>query len=98
MTLTDDIQTVLEDHVGPDEAITSSEIIEQVGIDDGNGNPNVRGRITELIEAGEPIAASPKGYYYIEDEQQLNEYVARLDSRIAGIRKRIDRVTRAYDP
>ena len=91
------VKSILQNHTGKDEAITSSKILDKIGLADENGNPNIRSIITELIQDGEPIAASTKGYYYIDSQQELDEYKQTLHERKAGIQARIDNVENAWN-
>ena len=89
---------ILRSHKGRDDAITSSEIADRLGIPEMNGNPITRREIREImLQTGEAIGASSEGYFMIETQKELHDYVAYLESRISGIEDRITLVERCYD-
>jgi hypothetical protein len=94
----DELEDVLRQHVGPSNAITSSELAAEAGIKDSEANPATREAIRVLCEQRElPVAASARGYYLIEDRGQLEEYLENLDGRIAGIQQRKQLVAAAWN-
>lgn len=96
--LLDRLEEIFEDRVGPDQAITSSEIAEQEIIEDSEANPVTRRAIRALVEErGVPIAAGSRGYYRIETVDQLDDYIESLDGRIAGIQERKELVCKAWN-
>lgn len=96
--LLDELERVLREHVGPSEAITSSELADKLEITDGEANPATREAIRIVCEErGLPVAASSRGYYVIESTNELEEYLESLDGRIAGIQKRKQLVARAWN-
>lgn len=93
----DALERILEDHVGPDDAITSGELSDRLDVDDGEGNPATREGIRILCEErGLPVAAGPKGYYVLETEEQLDEYMETLEARKQGIEERMWLVRKAW--
>lgn len=91
------LHDILVEHRGPSNAISSTELAETLGIDDGNGNPTTRFGIRDMMrQTGLPIGACPDGYYVIDDPADLEEYVADLRARKRGIDERIDLVTSCY--
>ena len=94
----DELERVLREHVGPNQAITSSELADELEITDGEANPATREAIRIVCEErGLPVAASARGYYVIESTDELEEYLESLDGRIAGIQKRKRLVARAWN-
>lgn len=94
----DALECVLREHVGPSQAITSSELADELDITDGEANPATREAIRVVCEErGLPVAASARGYYVIEDRGQLEEYLENLDGRIAGIQQRKQLVAAAWN-
>lgn len=95
--LTDGLYDLLTTHRGRDNAITSGEIADELGITDGTANPTTRFAIRDLIQStGLPIAGSPNGYFVIDSRQELRDYITRLEQRKAGIDARIHHVRNAY--
>ncbi len=91
------VRSILRDHVGKDNAITSSEIAEKFDLDTHDSTPNTRAIIRHLVtKEGMPIAASGKGYYVIEDEEELEEYGQTLTNRADKIIERRQAVTEAF--
>lgn len=94
--LEDVFELVVESDV--DDPITSGEVSDRVGINDGNGNPKTREVIRTLVEERNvPIAAGPNGYFFLESPDDLQHYLTGLDSRIAGIQERKRTVTEAWN-
>ena len=94
----DHIEAILRQRTGSDNAITSSELSDLLGdLDHHDSTPKTRAAIRQLVhERGIPIAASNKGYYYIETEEELQQYVDDLSGRIKGIADRRDAVMNAF--
>ena len=92
------IMAVIENRYGRANAISSNLIGTALGIDDGNGNPVVRGDILVIMrETGLPIGSCSDGYFVIVTPRELTDYVGHLEDRIAGIEDRIDLVQRCYE-
>lgn len=69
--------------------ITSSELAEQLDIDDSEGNPETREAVKIAIrERGQPIIGGGNGYYIPVDPSQIEDAIESLDGRIAGIQER----------
>lgn len=87
--LLDRIQELMLDHQGPSNTISSGQIAEVLGVDDADAQPKTREAIRVLSEEREvPIASTSQGYYLIQTQDHLNDYLENLDGRIAGIQKR----------
>lgn len=92
------VKELLLDAEGPDNAITSREIDEEVNLDSVGSFPQTREVVRELLmEDGIPIASNSNGYYVIETEEQLADYVDTLDGRITGIAERRFGILQAAD-
>lgn len=86
------------DHRGSDNPITSREINEEIGADNIGSFPSTRAIIREImIEDQIPVAGSNQGYYVIETEEELSEYVDNLEERVLSISDRKYAVLRAAD-
>ena len=94
-----DVVELFEEHVGRENAITSSEIAEQLGLDDKQvTNPATRELILDTIEAEEiPVAGGPHGYYRIKEHEEFVEYMESLRGREEGIRHRRQLVAMAWN-
>lgn len=93
------IKNILMQHRGKSNAITSREIAVIVGInyeDDTHAKTRVM-----ILEAAKkyklPLAAYGDGYYLVETEEEFNEYMENLDSRIEGIEERKKLITENYN-
>lgn len=93
-----EIRDVLLDHVGKENAINASEIAEIVGIDEGDTYSRTRRFITEILEEGVPVASNPgHGYWIIETQDELDNYVGALGRRARQIDNRRIRVIDAAE-
>lgn len=92
----DQVKELLLDHEGSDNPITSREINEEINLDNIGSFPSTRAVIRELVlEDQLPIAATSQGYFIIQDEDELSEYVDQLESRVMNITERKFAVQRA---
>ncbi|MHA1315789.1 MAG: hypothetical protein ACTSRB_17930 [Candidatus Helarchaeota archaeon] len=87
----ENVKEILKAHKGKKNAIPSKELAKMVGIEPGASNVKIREYITEVIKTGGlPIAsAGTKGYYLIENEDELNTYIKSLESRMREIQNRM---------
>ena len=94
-----DVVDLFDEHQGKENAITSSEIAEQLGLDDKQvTNPATRELIRDTIEEEEiPVAAGSRGYYRIQDADELDEYLETLRGREVWIRHRRQLVAMAWN-
>jgi hypothetical protein len=75
--------TVLQLHPGKARAITGKDLAQVMGEPDDR---SIRKEIRELIAAGHPIASStekPYGYFFVETQEEADEYLASLKGRLA---------------
>lgn len=88
---------ILENHRGAANPITSRELSEQLHDDKEVGSfPKTRFLIRDImLEEKIPIAATHDGYFIIETESELKEYVENLEQRILGMSERKFAVQRA---
>jgi hypothetical protein len=94
--LREQIKAILLEHTGADDTISSREISNELGIDEVESFPVTRGLIREIVEEdGVPIAGHSNGYFVIETEEELEDYIDTLDSRILKTAERKALVTRA---
>lgn len=90
------VKEMLLNHRGSDDPITSREINEEISEDTVGSFPNTRSIIRDIMVEDEiPIAGSSQGYYVIETEEELSEYVDNLDQRVLNITERKTYVLRA---
>jgi ABC-type uncharacterized transport system ATPase subunit len=88
---------ILLDHRGADDPITSRELSERLTDADEVGSfPETRFLVRNIVlEDQIPVASTQNGYFVIEHEQELEEYVDNLEQRILGISERKFAVQRA---
>lgn len=94
----DRVRELLREHRGKDNPISSSDINAEIGIDSPSGSqPNTR-RIVRylLVEEGLPVAGSNQGYYIVEREEELQDYLEYLDNKAYGIMLRKQAVKSAF--
>ncbi|MDS0261892.1 ATP-binding protein [Haloarcula sp. S1CR25-12] len=90
------IAEILEQHQGSSNTITSREIREQLNHETDEAPSKVRKLISELVLEEElPVASNSNGYYLIQDEDELEDYVDKLEKRARGINERKLGVQRA---
>ena len=83
------IKQILLEHEGANNPISVREINEEVDVNSSNVIPNIRKVISEVVLEEEiPVIASSEGYYLVQNEQELKEYVEQLESRIEAINER----------
>jgi hypothetical protein len=77
------IRKIILEHKGKTNAIRASRISKALEIPENDTFATTRSLITKLLlEEGMPIAASGKGYFYIENQQELADYMEYLQERI----------------
>ncbi|WP_121820535.1 hypothetical protein [Halostella salina] len=90
------VKQILLNHKGEDNPISSREINEEIGVDDIGSFPSTRAIIRELVmDDYLPVAASTKGYFVIQDEDELEDYIDQLENRVMNITERKFAVQRA---
>jgi hypothetical protein len=86
----DAIRKIILEHKGKNNPVKSSEIRKELKIPDNDTSGSTRALITKLIlDEGMPIAAYGKGYFYIENQQELADYMAYLQDRITNTTNRM---------
>lgn len=90
------VKEMLLNHQGADNPISAREISERLKKDEVGSFPETRMLIRNImLEDKIPVASSNKGYYVIETEGELKDYVDQLESRILGMSERKFAVQRA---
>ncbi len=82
---------------GKNNAITARAIAEHFGVSDGGADVPIRTVIRHAIEDGQLIGSTSQGFFIIENETELNEYVVSLESRRSEIATRIANLHRSWD-
>lgn len=96
--LLDDLEELLADHRDPDNAISSGEIADRLGIDDSRSNPRTQEAVKVLLEERElPIISNSNGYFVATAEAQIEEEIESLQSRIQGIQQRQQLIRDAWE-
>ena len=95
------VRDIILDHRGSENPISSREINDEIGVDSIGSFPSTRAIIRELVLENQiPIASSNQGYYVIETEDELAEYIENLSTRIDSIAERrfaIQRAAKEWD-
>ena len=81
-------------HVGRERAIYSRELQRLFSVD----GRSLRRKINRLRQAGIPICSGETGYYYAENEQELNDTIIRLNELETKIGKAKTGLTRSARP
>lgn len=93
-----EIRKILLDHVGKENAIHSGEVADRVGVKDDDTHVRAREYLTELVEDGVPLASSTAhGYWIIENQDELDNYIGSLERRERNIENRKLKVLDAAD-
>ena len=83
------ICNILNRHIGKSNKVTSSQIAEQIGIQEDATHAKTRALILETAKKYRlPLAANSRGYYIINTKSQYDEYIKNLDLRLAGSEER----------
>ena len=91
------ICNILNHHIGKSNKVTSSQIAEQIGIQEDATHAKTRALILEAAKKYRlPLAANSRGYYIINTKTEYHEYIKNLDLRIAGIEERKKIITDNY--
>ena len=81
-----------------DRSMTTREIAEAIGKQEGETRPNIRRAISVLLECdGVPIVSGVDGYRFATDDATLRTYIDDLGARIRGIQARIAAVQRIIE-
>jgi hypothetical protein len=65
--------------------LKSRDLQRVLGISDADGHPQTRQIVFEVMEQRNlPLGATNDGYYVIQSEDELKEYLRALDNRILG--------------
>jgi hypothetical protein len=98
----DELRKIIDYIAGQGRLVTSKEVSEVFGIQEKTtGWMNTRATIKDGMRhyaaiAGIPIGAGNKGYFLIEDADEVEKYADNLHSRIRGMEERIVLVTEAW--
>jgi hypothetical protein len=85
----EEVRDILTDHVGKENAIHAGEVADKVDVPDDDTHVRIREYITELLEEGLPLASSTAhGYWIIENQEELDNYVGSLERRARSTENR----------
>ena len=91
------IKKLLEDHVGKGNEVSARVIENEYGNPSDSTHRKARDLIDACIEKYDlAVAANNNGYFIISNDEEYNEYMANLDSRIAGIDERKKIITKKF--
>lgn len=97
-TLRQQVADVLSAHKGRENAISSKQIMHELGIDDAEARPNTRKLVREVIrEYNLPVASTSDGYFVIDDADELEAELGSLDGRIEQIEERKRLIVAAWN-
>lgn len=95
--LLDELEDILTGRSRGD-AITSAALSDRLEMHDGEASPQTREAIRILRrERGLPVRAGNVGYWVCQTEQEADEYIEKLRSRIAGIEQTLQEFDAAWD-
>lgn len=93
-----EVRTLIEQHRGLDDRISSKEINNKIRVDTDDTMSNTREILRYLLfDEGVPVGSNGQNYYYIEDAEDLEATMAYLDRRITGLMQRKRAVRYAYN-
>ncbi|SIS00168.1 hypothetical protein SAMN05421858_5101 [Haladaptatus litoreus] len=94
----DAVWSVLKDHVGEENAITSGEISDILGgMDELDSTPQTRKCVRALIHKRNiPIGSGHNGYWVMESEDELEDTIAQLTRRKQGITARQEKLVEGF--
>jgi ABC-type uncharacterized transport system ATPase subunit len=92
------VKSLLLDHRGAGNPITSRKINEKIQQDAIGSFPGTRALIREImVEEQIPVIGGSNGYYVAETEEEIQEYIDTLEKRIMGITERRYAIKRAAE-
>ena len=88
---------VLREHAGKAHAIKARALAHELGcLSRDQTEFALRQVIARLIDEGVPVASSSTGYFWLENDNELNEYIESLRTREEGLRVRREAVLKAW--
>lgn len=85
------IKGIMESHKGKENAITSKELAQKLGIVEDDTHAKTRNLIFQCAkECLLPIAATKKGYFIIQTKDECYAYLTQLNKRSKQIQERKD--------
>ena len=91
------VKKILMKHKGKRKSITSAEIADMLGIDDGDTHSQVRYLIKRCVYSYPiPLAGDVNGYYIITSQEELDEYCDNLELRARQIHQRKNKMKKFY--
>ena len=88
------LRRLLSDHVGQHNAITQSQLADALDMNPSTLRSELR-RLRE--ERGIPIGNLRDGYFVIQDQEELQEYIGHINSEIESKRNTIEHTLEAWD-
>lgn len=87
------IKEIFLDHRGPDNAISSGQVADMLGVEPGASKIKIRELIRDAMVLHKlPLGSNNRGYYLITDEEDLRRYSRSLEKRMREIEDRKARV------
>jgi hypothetical protein len=95
--LLDELEEILAGR-GREDAVTSAALSDRLEMHDGEASPKTREAIRILRrERGLPVRAGNVGYWVCQSEQEADEYIEQLRSRMSGIERTLQEFNAAWD-
>lgn len=92
------IKELLLNHRGKRNMITAQTIADTIDVEAGPSGVGIRDLITETIITNHlPVASSSRGYYLLEDPEDLKRYQRSLEGRVNKITMRKILVTQYFN-
>lgn len=97
MNKLENLRDILEQHCGRRSAISSAKLAYLLGIQEDDTHSGTRELIFECAEKYQlPVAATNRGYYLLQTDEEYYDYIQTLEDRMAGIRRRAQVITENY--
>ena len=91
------VKKILMKHKCKRKSITTAEIPDMLGIDDGDTHSQVRYLIKRCVYSYHiPLAGDVNGYYIITSQEELDEYCDNLELRARQIHQRKNKMKKFY--
>ena len=94
-----EIKKIIENHVGEENAISAGDITEMLGLKKEDTHAVARKYILETIKKYRiPVGATTKkGYFFINNREELEKYKKTLDNRIRNTEKRKQEIEAIFE-
>lgn len=85
----DQIREILDDHDGPENAISSADIADELDIEENATRARTRELIWRTMRVHRiPVGADTRGYFVVDDDETYQDCIQLLEKRQDGIEER----------